>query len=372
MSANHPMLPDAVHDEAVEQLFVRDLKLYLAEEVEPAGRKIAEALDPGPRHNARVESVYEQLHEVEAFRAWASLRRTSQELLWAAIRDGIARQADELDARAAAAPPSGSLTLDPEFELPTYLAERDVHLMPGGYGLAGPGVFQGAVMDRGGAVYMLGRNGGFMNDMRGHSVVGHVFARFPDFEPERVIELGCGIGASLLPVAQAFPSAEVYGVDVGASMLSYAHARARHLGVPVHFVQGSAERTKFEDQSFDLVFSAALMHETSEEALPRILAESRRLLRPGGVAVHLEVPNRYDDLDLWGKIRGEIECDYNNEPAWKAAISADYKILMEQAGLAEVEVGYQASTAQPQRGNNGFSSKSQGTFRSWFVVSGRR
>lgn len=367
----HVMLPQANHDETIEQLFVRDFKVWMTEQVEPSMRKAAEALDPGPASNSRVETVYTRLQEDDAFRAWASLRRTSQEMLWDAVEASVERQADVLEAKAAEAPELGSLTLaDGDFALPHYLAEADVHLMPGGYG-GGDGVVQGALMDRGGAVYMLGRNGGFMNDGRGKTLVSHLRTLYPDFAPKRILELGCGVGSSIVPVAKAFPDAEVHGIDVGASMLRYALARARHLGVAVEFAQDNAEHTRFPDGSFDLVFSCVLLHETSGEAIGRILAESRRLLAPGGVAVHLEVPNRYEQMDLWAKIRGEIEIDFNNEPAWKDAISVDYDVLMRQAGFSDVRLGYQDACFAPEPGPGEYTPTSKGVFRSWFVASGR-
>jgi len=368
----HPMLPGTTHDEAAAQLFVRDFKMFLTDALEPGLRAQAEALDPGAGSNARVETVYERLHEDEDFRNWASLRRRSQEMLWDSVSESVQRQAEALEALAAAAPQTGSLTLDPAFVQPDYLETGDVHLMPGGYAHDDGGVLQGAVMDRGGAVYMLGRNGGLMNDVRGHTVVGHLFTQYPDLEPLRILELGCGVGASLLPMAEAFPHAEVHGIDVGAAMLRYTLARARHLGQTVHLSQGSAECAPYPDASFDLVFSSVLLHETSPDAIGRIMAESHRLLRSGGVAIHLEVPNRYDALDLWGKVRGEIEADYNNEPNWKAAISADYRTLLAQAGFAEIAVGYQSATSAPTRDAGGFSDRSEGTFRSWFVASARK
>jgi ubiquinone/menaquinone biosynthesis C-methylase UbiE len=372
MPNSHPMMPAANHDEAAEQLFVRDFKGYLSGEVEADLAKAAVALDPGPASNDRDEAVYRQLLETGTFRTWASLRRASQELLWDAIGRSVSRQADELDRQAEAAPQTGSVTLDPDMACPPYLGDADVHLMPGGYMPDAPGVAQGAIMDRGGAVYMLGRNGGLMNDMRGHSVVAHLFARFPDARPLRILELGCGVAPSLCAVASHFPEAEIHGIDVGASMLRYAHARAAHLGHAIHFTQADAEATKLPSDSFDLVFSAALFHETSETAIPRIVAESLRLLKPGGVAIHLEVPQRYEAMGSWDRVRGRIEHDFNNEPAWKEAISADYVATLEIAGFTDVAAGYQDSTAAPMRNGGGFSDTSKGVFRSWFVASGRK
>jgi ubiquinone/menaquinone biosynthesis C-methylase UbiE len=77
---------------------------------------------------------------------------------------------------------------------------------------------------------------------------------------------------------------------VAAPVLRYAHARAEALGVPVHFSQQNAEKTDFEDGSFDLVLSHIVLHETSKSALPRILGECHRLLEANGLMLHLEIP----------------------------------------------------------------------------------
>jgi ubiquinone/menaquinone biosynthesis C-methylase UbiE len=371
VTTSHPMLPQASHDEMAQQLFVRDLKMWLGSQIEPLQGQIATKIDPGAAHNDRDAEAFARLHEVPAFRAWAGMFRASQELMWDDVWRSVERQADELNARAQEVS-LGSLTLNPDFVPPAYLVDGHVHIMPGGYALDADGVRQGAMMDRGGAVYMLGRNGGFLNDGRGKTVLAHVYALYPDLAPSRILELGCGVGTSLLPVAQGFPQAQSIGLDVGASMLRYAHARAGHLGVAAHFVQGDAENAPFPDESFDLVFSAALMHETSAEAIPRILAESHRLLRKGGVAVHLEVPSRYDNLELWAQIRAQVERDYNNEPAWQAATSADYDALMRAAGFTDVAVGFQDAAWAPAPGQGGFGPESKGVFRSWFVASGRK
>jgi len=137
-------------------------------------------------------------------------------------------------------------------------------------------------------------------------------------------------------------------------------------------VQGNAEHTQFDSGSFDLVFSCALLHETSEPAMAAIMGESFRLLRPGGVTVHLEVPNRYEALGLWERICGEMEADYNNEPNWKQAISADYQDLLHQAGFPSALTGYQAASFAAKPGCGGFSDQSAGAFRSWFVASARK
>ena len=376
LQGSHPMMPAATHDELAEQLFVVDLKAYLAMEIEPVGRELARAVDQDDSLSAdeRLKRVREKLHDYDSYRTLIGLRRAAQESIWDAIRSSITRQADELNERANIEHPRGSLRVNPDFEAPGYLKAGDTHMMPGGYtaNLDDGNALQGAMMDRGGAVYMLGRSGGLMNDGRGQTAMAHVLARFPDLAPRRILDMGCGVGASTLPAAECFPEAQVHGIDVGASVLRYAHARAEHLGHAVHFSQQSAEQTDFPDESFDLVYSCAMIHETSRSAVPNIIRESHRLLRPGGVAVHLEVPLRYADLDIWGQLICDYETRYNNEPFWTGALKADLAGEMTRSGFRNVASGFQEATRRARPGTGGYSDKNLGEFRSWYVASGQK
>jgi SAM-dependent methyltransferase len=182
--------------------------------------------------------------------------------------------------------------------------------------------------------------------------------------------MGCTVGHTTVAVASYFPQAETHAIDVGAGLLRYAWARAESVGVGIHFSQQNAEATNFPDNHFDLVYSSAVLHETSRKALPRIMAECHRILKPGGVLIHLEVPGHYSTLDTWGRIRGDYEIIYNNEPFWRGALSTDFKALVEQAGFKDVKSGYQDATAKAERGHGAFRDKSLGVHRSWLIISG--
>lgn len=370
----HPMIAQPSHDELVEQLFVRDLKLHVMQTLEPAQRKLAGAIvakTEGLATNDLVGDLRGRMEEFDSFRSWLGVKRESQRQLWAAVGDSVERQADALETLGAVEHPKGSVRVDHMFAAPDYIDRGDIHLMPGGNAHDDGSLLQGAVMDRGGAVYMLGRNGGMLNDLRGQTAIAHLLTVYPELEPKRILDLGCGIGTSTVPAAIAFPDAEVHGVDVGASMLRYAHARAEHLGAAVHFSQQNAEHTDFPDGHFDVVYSCVVLHETSQAAIAAILAESRRLLRPGGVAIHLEVPLIHNFGDLWEELSSELEAQFNNEPNWRGALSSDYGALMQAAGFDDVRVGYQSTAFNARAGVKVFKDTSDGVFRSWFVTSGR-
>jgi ubiquinone/menaquinone biosynthesis C-methylase UbiE len=283
--------------------------------------------------------IRRRLEREPLYQNWVSAMRSAQELMWQAAGDCVDRQHDSLNETARTAPAIGSLTIDPDFVVPRYLAATDTHMMPGSYHVdpADGGVRQGAVFDKGASLYSLGRQGGQMNDMRGQSVVAHVYERFPNLTPTRVLEMGCTVGNSLVAVARAFPEAEVHGIDVGAGLLRYAHARAARLGVALHFKQASAEHTGYPDNYFDLVFTSAVLHETSAQALPKIIKECFRVLRPGGVMAHLEVPFRADEADAYALLRADFETRYNNEPFWMGSVSTDFAALARREGFIALQ-----------------------------------
>jgi SAM-dependent methyltransferase len=296
---SHAMLPEPTHDEWAAQEFVATLRRHLASQVAPGVAQVYEqrAL---PRFRAEHQREPADRHEVRRlmladayYQFWSALQRRSQELMWESVIEPAERQHEEIIARARrlGAQPKGSLRLDSGLAIPRYHTAVDIHLQPGGYhtDFRADDVFAGVIYDTALPIYLGGALGP-MNDMLGRILVNYLRSRFPGFAPRRILDMGCAIGNCTLPWAEAFPAAEIHGIDVGAPVLRYAHARAEALGLPVHFSQQNAEGTDFEEGSFDLVVSHIMLHETSAKALPRILAESHRLLAPGGLMLHLEIP----------------------------------------------------------------------------------
>ena len=72
---------------------------------------------------------------------------------------------------------------------------------------------------------------------------------------ERVLDVGCGVGALAFDAAeQVGAEGEVLGVDVSAPMLALAAERAAHAEAPVRFLEADAQVTGFAS-SFDVVVS---------------------------------------------------------------------------------------------------------------------
>ncbi|MBF2021568.1 MAG: methyltransferase domain-containing protein [Hydrococcus sp. C42_A2020_068] len=107
-------------------------------------------------------------------------------------------------------------------------------------------------------------------------------------QPRRILDLGCGTGSTTLMLKQAFPEAEVIGIDLSPYMLIMADRKARQAGLEIQWRHGKAEDTKFLDTSFDVVTASLLFHETPPKVARAILREAFRLLVPGGQVIILD------------------------------------------------------------------------------------
>jgi ubiquinone/menaquinone biosynthesis C-methylase UbiE len=337
------MLPETQHDEQARQDFVGALRGHLSARVMPGAYKIYQsrvlpafvaAHGREPLDEQEVRSV---MTKDPYYQFWSALQRRSQELLWESVIDPTERQVHELVNKAKPRRKArGSLRLDPKLPIPRYHTAADIHLQPGGYHteFVADDVAAGAIYDKGINLYMGGALGA-ENDLMGNTLVAYLRERHPERKPLRILDIGCAIGNSSVVWARAFPRAEVHGIDVAAPVLRYAHGRAEALGVPVHFSQQNAEGTDFPDGHFDLVVSHIVLHETSKSALVRILAECRRLLRPDGLMLHLEIPRGRTVIE---KFMHNWESYNNNETFSRYMTRIDLCAEGRRAGFAAREL----------------------------------
>jgi len=316
----HPLVIPASTAEYAREAFWDDLTMYLESEVRPGLREVYEetvrpALVGELGREPDRKEIAAAMRTQENGRWWYLLRTQAQRQGVEVTREVVDAQLPTLLERAKARSNGpGSLTLDPNLVPPSY-AQGDIHLQRDGY-FATAGVAEdltaGAVYDRG---MTLGRMGtqGWLNDDAGLSLAGWLKGRFPDFEPTRILELGCTVGHTLVGFKQTFPRAEVHGIDLSAPLLRYAFARSAALGAEIHYHQMNAEGTSFEDASFDLVFSRILMHETSASAAPLIFAECHRLLSAGGIMFHSDT-QQFNMMDPYAQSLRDWDSTANKEP----------------------------------------------------------
>lgn len=340
----HGMLVSQTPHEQYRHDFLVDLKGYIVNELgavldEVYERRVRPQLEDRTAPPADRHAVAELMEREPETGMWSALARAQHELYVDSTSACVYRQLPELVEKYrtfAAGGTLGSLTLDPDLEIPWYQSEVDTHSIPGGYlaELTADDVYAGARYDVGLNLFSRGRRGS-LNDLAGRHGVALISKLHPRFEPKTIVDLGCGIGNATTPYVDAWPAAVVTGIDTAAPLLRYAHARAGSLGRRVHFRQENAERTSFADGSVDLVTCHILLHETSLAATHTLLREAMRILAPGGLFLSIDVPRHLTARTPYEQYRAEWDTLHNNEPFFGALLfDVDLKECAISAGFA--------------------------------------
>jgi ubiquinone/menaquinone biosynthesis C-methylase UbiE len=118
-----------------------------------------------------------------------------------------------------------------------------------------------------------------------------------DLNPARVLDLGCGGGHASF--AAAPHAGEVVAYDLSADMLAAVKVEGARRSLPnIATRQGAAESLPFADASFDAVLTRMSAHHWSD--IGAGLREARRVLKPGGRAIFIDVtaPD-HPGVDTW-------------------------------------------------------------------------
>jgi ubiquinone/menaquinone biosynthesis C-methylase UbiE len=103
----------------------------------------------------------------------------------------------------------------------------------------------------------------------------------------RLLEVGCGVGAVLGILGDAFPGVVLAGVDIEQRQLETVRAHLASLGLQADLRQGDARELPWDDASFDHVWMMWLLEHVAGPAA--VLREARRVLVPGGKLTAIEV-----------------------------------------------------------------------------------
>jgi len=302
-------------DEQAALDFVLTLRRRWADTVYP---HLRETFDAGNRCNTGLPmEIAPKVHALSGFGWFAWLERGSQKMLWRAVENAV----DRSQPRPAPQGLAARALTDPSLPLPEWYTAWDIHLQPGGVWSSRSAA---DIYELGAKLVMMGDN----DDYKFHQL----FAKtaLPARAYRRIVDLGCGFGKSTWSLKQAYPSAEVIGVDLAASCLELAVDRAASLGLSIQFRQADACATGLEAGQFDLVTSTMLVHEIPPDVLPLLFAEAARLLAPAGVLAFLDFQPTGDAFRDLAMIEHSAR---NNEPFMAPMMAADLPGMAQAAGL---------------------------------------
>jgi SAM-dependent methyltransferase len=337
----HALKVPLTRDEKARVAFVSGLRRYVLNDMADALRRsYQQSAEPAfrARHGRKPTSgqdVHYALRSSQYFKFYSALRVSSQDQLYQSVRAAIERAADDLlaIAKALAKTQLGSLHLQAQFAVPHSVSAVDIHLMPGSYSYeyARDDLTMGAVYENRLAISTFGVFGANLDDI-GQSIARFVRARFPAFSPLRILDLGCTVGHNTGSWKDSYPGAEVHGIDVAAPCLRYGSARAQAQQREIHFHQMNAAALEFPDASFDVVFSSMFLHELPRKVIPKVFREAHRVLKPGGLMLHMELPPA-SQLSAYESFYLDWDGHYNNEPFYRDFRAQDPRWLVSNAGF---------------------------------------
>ncbi|MBM3158161.1 MAG: class I SAM-dependent methyltransferase [Bacteroidetes bacterium] len=379
----HAVFPEFNHDERARYNFLANLNRYVSTVIAP-GNKLAydRRVEPNfvKEHDRSFKDRFElgeAMKQDSIYQMWAALRRSTMEMRQQNGRAVVLRQAEQLASKVAELlKGNDSLQLKDDFMVPPYLTHVDNHLMPGSYHTE---YFSGDVSNAAnydsGLFVTSGGMLGSLTDGGGRAIAAWVKETYPNFHPKRIMDVGCGLGHNTLPIAQAFPNAVVIGIDAGTPMLRYGAARAHSLGVHnVKFIQAdAADMKEFTDESFDWVQTTMFLHETGGKSIHAIFNEIKRILKNGGLNLHIEQPQYTSDMSMYEQFMRDWDAYYNAEPFWGHMHDLAPVDLMEEAGVPRdkfMQVGVKAINDLDKNKRDGKVTEDYGRSPIWNVFGG--
>jgi SAM-dependent methyltransferase len=158
----------------------------------------------------------------------------------------------------------------------------------------------------------------------------------------RVLDVGSGTGEFSARMAEAYPDAQVLGVELLAASVEFARQKHASQAPRLRFEQGNAFAIAQPDNTFDLVANRHMIQ--SVPYVDRILAELVRVTRPGG---HVHV--LAEDYSMLHMMSGPLDPDvfwrkgpveFSERTGTDSRIGRRAWSLMRAAGLRDVRVDY--------------------------------
>jgi 2-polyprenyl-3-methyl-5-hydroxy-6-metoxy-1,4-benzoquinol methylase len=130
-----------------------------------------------------------------------------------------------------------------------------------------------------------------------HEVLGYVEAA--RFQGKRVLDFGCGAGASSMVLARLLPRCEIVGIELQERLLKLARLRAAYLDRPQVRFMRSPSGSELPDGLglFDYVVLSAVFEHLLPGERPALLRQIWGLIRPGGILFLNQTPHRYSPVE---------------------------------------------------------------------------
>lgn len=158
---------------------------------------------------------------------------------------------------------------------------------------------------------------------------------------QKVIEIGCGVGAQTDILLRRYPDLSITGIDLNTDQLKSAKSfleSTPHLKDRYELMQMSAEQLAFKANSYDGAFLCWILEHVPNPA--KVLSEVRRVLKPSGVIYCTEVLNSSFFLEPYSPHTWNYWKRYNDfqyDRAGDPFVGAKLGNLLQGIGFQNVE-----------------------------------
>lgn len=307
-------------DERSHVDFVANLRKQWAATVFPA------LYDDVTSSGAAVSTLAEAeaaVHQSALYPWFSNLERQQQKMMWRVMSDAVLRRHHRLsEVLTVEGETPSSLEVDPDFEMPQWYLDTDIHIQPGSFFADDASAF---IYELGARIVMLRDNDGY----KFHKLFAETaLPVIPG--ATRILDVGCGFGKSTQVLPAKYPGAEIIGVDLSEPNLRLAHAQASDRGAVIHWKLAPSYDTGLDDASVDLVTGTMMLHEMPAAQIEQTLSEAARVLKPGGYVRFLEF---WPTGDAVRDITVYEHAERNNEPYFRDLFATDATGILSDAGI---------------------------------------
>ena len=117
-------------------------------------------------------------------------------------------------------------------------------------------------------------------------------------ENSEVLDYGCGTGSSVEKIVKFKPK-NITGIDISEISINKAKEKAKQLKIEVNLNVDNCEKTKFNNDSFDIVYGTGILHHLQIE---KCLDEIHRILKSKGNLIFIEPLGTNPIINLYRKL----------------------------------------------------------------------
>ncbi len=152
-----------------------------------------------------------------------------------------------------------------------------------------------------------------------------------------LLEIASGTGRLTKFMKLAFPKARITVLDLSDPYLKRAKQNLKEFD-RINFIQGDAANLPFQDHHFDGVYSCFLFHELPFEERKKVLKESHRVTKPGGLVGFVDSVQKDDKPKLNWAIK-QFPVDFH-EPFYKNYTENPMEGLMKYLGFENFQAAF--------------------------------